>query len=216
MQPVTRRPMGLREHGWLRSIARGAASLGLTPNAVSILGILFSIAGSVCLIASARVTGQLAVVLLLLVPVMVGLRGLCNLVDGLIAVEGGMRTKSGEVFNDFPDRISDLVLYIGAGYGAISSSISIPLGWSVGALAVLTAYTRLLGGAVGATQYFTGPMAKPHRMAVLSAGCLSAAIERATNGTTWSLVVAMVIIALGCLITIAIRLKKIIRELESN
>src|SRR5438105_2817615 len=37
------------------------------------------------------------------------LRLLCNLLDGMVAIEGGFRSRSGEVFNELPDRVSDVV-----------------------------------------------------------------------------------------------------------
>jgi hypothetical protein len=43
--------------------------------------------------------------------------------------------------------------------------------------AVLTAYVRVLGGSIGLEEHFCGPMAKPHRMAVLTAACLLSMIE---------------------------------------
>ncbi len=37
----------------------------------------------------------------------VGVALLANLFDGMVAVEGGLGTPSGILFNDFPDRIAD-------------------------------------------------------------------------------------------------------------
>ncbi len=42
---------------------------------------------------------------------------------------------------------------------------------------MLTAYIRVLGGALGTPQYFTGPMAKQHRMFVITLGALLAAFQ---------------------------------------
>ena len=33
-----------------------------------------------------------------------------------MAVEGGKKTKTGEIFNEFPDRVADIVLFVCAGY----------------------------------------------------------------------------------------------------
>ena len=48
----------------------------------------------------------------------------------------------------------------------------------LGALAAaVTAYIRVLGGSLGLPQDFRGPMAKPHRMAVLTIACVLGAFE---------------------------------------
>ena len=46
------------------------------------------------------------------------------------------------------------------------------LGWAAATAAVFTAYVRLLGGSLGQVQRFTGPLAKQHRMALLTGACL--------------------------------------------
>src|SRR5580698_6464905 len=46
------------------------------------------------------------------------------------------------------------------------------LGWYGALAAAVTAYIRVLGGALGQAQDFRGPMAKPHRMEVATIGCL--------------------------------------------
>lgn len=160
--------------------------------------------------------GTPAVVGLLVAPVFVALRGLCNLLDGLVAVEGNLRTASGELFNDLPDRVSDLLLYVAAGHAVIGSAWGVELGWAAAALAIMTAYVRYLGGAMRAGQSFLGPMAKTHRMACLSAGCVAAAVEFGVRGSTLSLLVSLAAIAIGCVITIARRAMRIHRVLEAR
>ena len=83
-------------------------------------------------------------------------------------------------------------------------------------LALLTAYIRLLGGSLGLPQDFRGPMAKQHRMFTLTAGSLAAAIEHAIRGTLWTLVEAMIVIVLGCLVTLALRTYRIARALQAR
>ena len=40
------------------------------------------------------------------------LRLLCNMMDGLVAVEGGLKSKAGDLFNEAPDRIEDVILLV--------------------------------------------------------------------------------------------------------
>src|SRR5260370_27985395 len=100
------------------------------------------------------------------------------MLDGMVAVEGGLQTKSGEVFNDLPDRIADALIFIGAGHAVHTLPYGMELGWSAALLAVFTAYVRMLGGASGLAQSFVGPIAKQQRMAVMTGGGLIAIIAR--------------------------------------
>jgi phosphatidylglycerophosphate synthase len=159
---------------------------------------------------------------------MVQARLLCNLLDGMVAIEGGKKTKSGEIYNELPDRIADPIILIGAGYCAGTEPL---LGWAAAVLALLTAYVRALGVAAGASQQFCGPMAKPHRMAVITATAILQAVlysvnpeagffgflHRVTNGSTVSATtIALAVVCLGCVITIIRRTARIVAELESK
>ena len=48
----------------------------------------------------------------------------------------------------------------------------------------MTAYVRTLGAALGTVGLYLGPMAKPHRMATLTLGCLAAAAETTAGAQT--------------------------------
>jgi phosphatidylglycerophosphate synthase len=211
-----RRPVGARKHPLFTKAAIALQRMGILPNQVSILSIVFAALAGCAMAASPRVATVPAVACFLGAIVGVALRGTCNVLDGLIAVEGGLKSPSGDVYNDFPDRISDVFLYVGAGYGITTVAWGPELGWAAALLAVMTAYVRVLGGSVGASTYFIGPMAKTHRMATLVVSCLAAAVERAMSGTNWSLVAGLVIICLGSVITVARRASRIVRELESR
>src|SRR5262249_51457510 len=135
---------------------------------------------------------------------------------GMVAVEGGRKTKSGEIFNDLPDRISDAVIFVLAGYGVPALPYGPALGWCAALLAVFTAYVRMLGGAAGLKQSFTGPMAKQQRMAVMTVACLGSIFETRFFPAGALLWVALLVISLGCLLTIVFRTARIVREMESR
>src|ERR1700728_2237388 len=97
------------------------------------------------------------------------LRLSANLLDGMVAVEGGKGGPTGELWNEAPDRLADAMIFIGAGYAAGSQPV---MGFAAALVAVFVAYIRALGASVGAGQIFLGPQAKPHRMAVMTATCL--------------------------------------------
>lgn len=144
--------------------------------------------------------------MLLLAAAACQLRLLCNLFDGMVAVEGGKSGPEGAYWNEAPDRVADLLILVGAGLGAGAAA----LGWAAAALAVLTAYVRELGRAEGAVLDFAGPMAKQHRMGVITGAALLAA---AAPG--WPVIeIALWIVALGAAATAARRSLSLLRYLR--
>jgi phosphatidylglycerophosphate synthase len=207
-----------RQSRWAVASASWLTSRQVRPNTISLAGVLFAAIAGGCLAASAIVGPALRMWLLLIAAGMIQLRLVCNLLDGMVAIEGGLKTKSGELYNDVPDRISDPLILIGAGYGVMWGAWGPTLGWLAATLAILTAYVRVLGVSVGTPAYFLGPMAKQHRMATLTVACLVGIIETvfllpyAGN----ALGVALVIVVLGSAVTVARRLRQISADLESR
>src|ERR1700712_3541557 len=112
----SRRPLKVRSRMWPRTLATALVRAGLSPNEISLASVAFSGVGAACL-CLAPDRGRVAEMLLFLAAaVCIQLRLVCNLLDGLMAVEGGLKTKSGEIFNEFPDRLADVSLLIAAGY----------------------------------------------------------------------------------------------------
>ena len=209
----SRRPIAARDTKWAARVAAWLARIGVTPNAISIAGIVFSAAAGAALLATRRTPPIIDTPLFLVAIVGIQLRLLCNLFDGMVAVEGGRKSKSGEVFNDMPDRIADPILLICAGYAA-GGGWGAALGWLAALLAVLTAYVRVLGRSLGTQIYFIGPMAKQHRMATLTAACIFASVATFWSWERRILLIDLSIICLGCVITVARRTGKIIHDLE--
>jgi phosphatidylglycerophosphate synthase len=138
------------------------------------------------------------------------------MLDGLLAVEGGFKSKVGDLYNEIPDRIADAVIMVGSGFAVRMLPYGETLGWTAALLAVFTAYIRLLAGSLGATQLFIGPMAKQHRMFVLTVGCIVGAVERATVGTIWSLYTALVVVVVGAAFTAIRRIGRLAAEISAR
>jgi phosphatidylglycerophosphate synthase len=197
-------------------VAARLARSGVGPNQVSVLGVLFAAAAGAAFVALPHVDEPLQAVLLVAAAASIQLRLLCNMLDGLLAVEGGLASPVGDLYNDVPDRIADVLILAGAGY-AIAWPWGEPLGWAAATTAVLTAYVRVLGGALGARQYFVGPMAKPQRMAALTAACILSLGELAVGDLQGiALAAALAAILAGSLVTAGRRLALIGRELETR
>jgi len=197
-----RRPLKTRSKPWAQSLARFIAALKVQPNQISMAGIGFSVLGSACLVMSGCYQRAL---LLFFAAVCVQLRLLCNMMDGLVAVEGGLKSNYGDLFNEIPDRIEDTLFLVCAGYAAHFPS----LGWGCAVLAVFTAYLRAFGGSLGQTQDFCGPMAKPQRMFFLTLGCVIAALVQVLGRTFPVLEGILWIIAAGACVTAIRRIRHI-------
>ncbi len=211
-----RRPLKSRDTGWAKAIAGWLVRLRVSPNTISLLSVLFAALAGKALWVVPDVSAAAAVGLYLGAAAGIQLRLLCNLLDGMVAIEGGMKSKTGEIWNDLPDRIADAFILLGAGYSLRGLWWGPTLGWLATALAILTAYVRLLGGAAGVTQHFCGPMAKPHRMATLTVACLLAALERAFAWPPRALPLALALIIVGSVWTALRRTRRIARELEAR
>lgn len=199
---ANRRPLKSRGTRWASSLARLLLRTRLTPNAVSVIGIGFAAAGAACfLLVPGRPWLWLAG------AVFVQLRLLANLMDGLLAVEGGRKSPTGALYNEFPDRIEDALLLVAAGYGAGYDMFGPTLGWMAALGATFTAYVRALGGSLGLPQDFCGPMAKQHRMALLTLGATVSAVQPIMVGV-------LALICVGTVVTGARRLRRAANALK--
>jgi phosphatidylglycerophosphate synthase len=165
-------------------------------------------AGLICYALSPFGPGPLQAIWLLLAAAAIQARLICNLIDGMVAVEGGLGASDGPFWNEAPDRLSDLFLLIGAGIAAQNPG----LGALAAALAIAAAYLRELGRAEGFPPDFSGPMAKPQRMAVLTIGTVVAAFSSAAP----TLTLTLWIIVVGTSITLVRRSTTLIAKLRSR
>jgi phosphatidylglycerophosphate synthase len=204
MNTESRRPLKTRSRGWAKKVAALLAGTNISPNQISVASVVIAALGTAALLIGSNAIG------LIICAICIQLRLLCNLLDGMVAIEGGKKSPLGMLYNEFPDRIADSLLIVALGY-----AISQPwIGW-LGALAAMaTAYIRVFGGALGLAQDFRGPMAKQHRMAIMTAGCLAGAIELVIMKTNYVLLIAAYVIALGSFITCITRTIAISKQLR--
>ena len=211
-QDDNRRPLASRDSGWARAVARRLSAAAVTPNQISMASMaMAACAGAAFWMAGSFAPGPRAA-LLLVAALFCQFRLLCNLFDGMVAIEGGKQAPDGPFWNEFPDRIADILILAGAGYGVGAPA----LGWAAAAFAVLTAYTRELGRACGLPADFSGPMAKQHRMATITAAALASLLEPLWRGQGEILVGALWLIAAGAAITALRRAANIVRALRGR
>jgi len=201
-QAKVRRPLKTRSKTWAIKLTNVLLKIKTKPDHISIMGIAFAVlAGSFLLLTQSLQKNHL----FLLAAIFVQLRLLCNMLDGMVAVDGNIQSKFGDIFNELPDRFEDILILVCAGYAA--SHVS--LGWCAASLAVLTAYIRAFGVSIGTKQYFCGPMAKPQRMFVVTVACL---IEFFINTKGTTIAVGLLLITAGSIITCIRRIGLIVKE----
>ena len=158
-----RRPIAARRMRWAEVMADGLIRRRASPNAISVAGMLAAIAAG--LVFAVAPEHRL---LWLLGGVLVQLRLLANMLDGMVALGRGVSSRLGEVFNEVPDRVADTAILAGLGVAAGQPW----LGLAAALAAMATAYVRAVGRSLGAGSDFCGPGAKQHRMAIVTAAAL--------------------------------------------
>jgi len=218
-----RRAIPQRSSTWAAKLADAMVAAKLTPNRVSVGSVVFAIIGGLGFLCSALVaTDGARAAWLIVAAVCIPLRLLLNMLDGMLAVEKGLHTPTGDLFNEVPDRLADLVLLATAGYATLgiwttgSVDWGVVLGWSAAAFAILTAYVRTLGAANGVGNFFDGPMAKPARMWVLVIASLASLLEPLFDARGLLLAIALVVILLGSVLTVVMRLRRIAAALHAR
>ena len=201
-------------------MAAWLAARNVSPNLISVLGMVAGLAAG-ALLAGTHLTENILAqrVLWLCGAAGIQLRLIANMLDGMVAVASQKASALGELYNELPDRVSDLAIILGAGYAVGGVPVA---GYVAACAAVLTAYIRAVGKAAGVSNLFLGPMAKPHRMFVLTVASLAASLLPATwQPHYWHqrmgiISFALLLIIVGCILTILRRLKRIVLVLRGN
>jgi phosphatidylglycerophosphate synthase len=192
---------------------RVCVRLGIHADAISYFSIVASAAAAVCFWKAGTHP-----VLLLVGPLLCYLRLWFNMLDGMVALASGVASRRGEILNDLPDRISDVLIFAGVAHSGLCNPFA---GYWAAIFALLTAYVGTLGQAVAGRREFGGVMSKPWRMVALHAGAwvtlfllLRGAPVRYAGLSVldWTCVV----IIIGCVQTIAVRLTRTMRELRGE
>jgi phosphatidylglycerophosphate synthase len=215
MEAMDRRPIATRDRKWAQAATVWLASRNVSPNAISIAGMCACIVAGIALAATSICDYR---ILWLVAALGAQLRLTANMLDGMVALASDRASKTGELYNEVPDRVSDAAVFIGAGF---AWGGNITLGYIATILSIFTAYIRAAGKIAGAPNEFCGPMAKQHRMFIITLICLYAAFTpRSWQVMTFNdsqiglMTLGLVIIIAGCAITVIRRLSRIARVLK--
>ena len=207
-----RRPLAVRGTGWARAAARRLAATSVTPNRISLAGTVAALLAGALLALGGTTDGATRAVAFVLAALLCQVRLLCNLFDGMVAVEGGKGTPDGGVWNEVPDRVSDVAILVGCGL-AVGLAW---LGWMAASAALATAYVREHGRALGQPADFRGPVAKQHRMAIVTLAAPAAGLWPFEGDGDAVLVAALWVVALGSAVTAGRRLATLVGRLNAG
>src|SRR5438477_2621135 len=212
---MDRRPIATRNRKWAQAATAWFVARHVSPNAISIAGMCACIGAGIALGVTSVADYR---ILWIIAALGAQLRLTANMLDGMVALASGRSSKVGELYNEVPDRISDAAVFIGAGF---AWGGNIALGYIATILAIFTAYVRAAGKIAGAPNEFCGPMAKQHRMLVIT----MIAVYSAVTPSSWQTItfndsqiglmsLGLAVIIMGSIITVIRRLARIARVLK--
>ena len=212
-EPTSRRPIGEAFRSTARLATAVCVRFDIHPDAISYASVFAAGLAGVGFWKSGAHPW-----LLLIAPLFCYLRLWFNMLDGMVALASGKASWRGEILNDLPDRVSDVLIFAGVAHSGWMNPL---IGYWAAIFALLTAYVGMFGQAVGVQREFSGMMSKPWRMVTLHAGAWL------TLGYLWGesaprfggltiLDWACLIVVAGCLQTMAIRLKRIMAALRAK
>jgi phosphatidylglycerophosphate synthase len=207
-RPASRRPIAglIRRTG--HSAVRICVKNKIHPDAISYLSIVVAAGAGVCFYLSGNWPS-----LLIAAPLLCFVRLWFNMLDGMVALATGKASLRGEIVNELPDRVSDLLIFVGAAHSGLVNPF---LGYWAAIMAVLTAYVGTLGQAVTGQRRFEGVMSKQYRMVVLAVGAWGMFFWRKNLGGFSILDWTMIVVVVGCVQTIVVRLMKMLEELRAQ
>ena len=207
--PTSRRPIGAEFRRTANAATQFCVRHGIHPDTISYLSVVAAFAAAICF----RKAGEIRW-LLIIAPLFSYLRLWFNMLDGMVAVAAGKASRRGEILNDLPDRVSDVIIFVGVAHSGLMNPI---FGYWAAIAAVLTAYVGLFGQALGVQREFGGIMSKPWRMVVLHIGAWLALFLGGQSFASFAILdwTCLVVIG-GSIQTMVVRLKRITAALQDK
>ena len=158
--------------GWLTVtfyLAKPLAAMRLSPNAVTVLGMLMGLTVPLWVIREQY----------LLAGVVALLTGIVDNLDGAVAIMTGRSSDFGYVLDSVADRVGDVALLVGLGLAAGNSWPAVVAGF----LAFLQEYTRARAAAVGFTEIGVISLSeRPTRVIIVGMFLVATAVA----GSVWA------------------------------
>lgn len=171
-------------------VARALARIGVTPNWLTTLGLLLTVAGMGIVLGGARIAGALVLTVGLLIDAL----------DGSVARVRGSESAFGSFFDSVADRVGDAVVFGGLAWLVLPDPLPFALAMTAFATASLTSYIRAKAESVG-WQATVGIMERAERAIIVVAGLVFDLVPP-----------ALAVLAVGGAITVVQRLWTVWRQ----
>jgi len=161
----------------LAAEAEAARRIGLTPNAISAIGVILAL-----LSALAYAEWQINRLHLLLATVLLLLSGFCDALDGTLARLYHETTAFGGFLDSLLDRYADAVVYVGIIVGGLCDVL-----WGLTALtgSLLVSYSRARAEAAGVKMESIGLMERAERISILAIASVTAYFWQPETALFW-------------------------------
>src|SRR6188474_2866401 len=190
-------------------IALGMGRLGLTPNALTLIGFAITAAGAVLVGVQAWVVGGIVV--------FVG--GVFDMFDGTLARATGQTSKFGAFMDSTFDKAGEILVFLGCIAALANSSVgSVPVLVAAAAMgaAIMVSYTRAKSDALGYSSGMglaaVGVMPREVRLVIISLGI----VLTGTSIGISSLELALGVILVGSVITVIQRILHVRSQARSE
>lgn len=150
----------------LSSQAKIAHDLGLTPNVISLIGLILSVSSAAAYLFALNRSWLLLVATVLLLA-----SGFCDTLDGIIARNYNQATVFGGFFDSILDRYADAIVFSGVIVGGLCDVY-----WGLAALfgSMLVSYSRARAETAGVNMESVGIAERAERMLILAATSIAA------------------------------------------
>ena len=150
----------------LTSEAKAAHKIGLTPNAVSLIGLTLALFS-----AAAYAITQNQPLWILLATILLLASGFCDALDGILARNYQQESVFGGFFDSLLDRYADAAVYSGVIIGGLCDPL-----WGLAALAgsMLVSYSRARAEAAEINMESVGVAERAERILILAAASVAA------------------------------------------
>jgi len=169
----------------LTAEAKAAHMIGLTPNTISVIGIVLAF-----LSATSYAIWQNSQAYLLLATVLLLFSGFCDALDGAVARLYQQTTAFGGFLDSLLDRYADAAIYVGIIIGGLCDAI-----WGLIALigALLVSYSRARAEAAGTKMETVGLAERPERIIILAIVSLTAYFWQPTTAMNAGIILLAVL-----------------------
>lgn len=211
--PASRRPIADLFRKTAHASVRLCVRLNIHPDAISYASMVAAALACAGLMVSASYPSML-----LIAPLFCYVRLWFNMLDGMVALASGKASLRGEILNDLPDRVSDVLIFAGLAHSAFCNPF---LAYWAAIGAVFTAYVGTFGQAVAGRREFGGVMSKPWRMVMVHLGAWATFASIYLRGThrlgaltifDW----VCIVVILGCIQTLWVRLASTLELLKNR